>query len=468
MRFPIWLTLTAAAIAVGIVLILGRILIKPDRPLIASAGFNINTISPNADGVDDVTQFSYEVTKNAFVSMAFVNDDGDEYVFRDHENRAADEYSVLFSGVVDGYVLPDEDIAGEVLRRLIPDGEYTWTLTATAQDNSETAEKSGTLVVENGDSPLPLMTIFSIGPDEFTPNQDGVNDRVFVNVELVKETDELTVYLVDEDENRIYVPRREEGREPGEAGRHVFDYDGGIDIGADPPPDGEYTVIAEAKDAEGQVVKRTASLTIREGGRPLAEIVSQATGVDVVFDTASWDERFRSSLEGVGDLAASPDDPQSLSQTAITMPVGDLLVFKLTVFNYGAAPIRTTGPPPGTVYEQDQVAASLGEYEQSGVWRIGIQCETSTESYPWRWAIGTDENLYTETDPTNNNVYYYLAPGASSVVWGAIRMTNLVETQNPQDCWAGLIHEDVEVSLQNSNVGRREIELADTSPPRDN
>jgi hypothetical protein len=50
----------------------------------------------------------------------------------------------------------------------------------------------------------------------------------------------------------------------------------------------------------------------------------------------------------------------------------------------------------------------------------------------------------------------------------ASRMTNLVETQNPQDCWAGLVHEDVEVSLQNSNVGRREIELADTSPPRDN
>jgi hypothetical protein len=270
MRFPIWLTLTAAAIAVGIVLIIGRILIKPERPLLASAGFNIETISPNADGVDDVTQFSYEVTKNAFVSMVFVNEDGDKYIFRDHEHRAADEYSVLFSGIVDGYVLPDENIVGEVLRRLIPDGAYTWTLTATAQDNSETAETSGTLVVENGDSPLPLMTIFSIGPDEFTPNQDGVNDRVFVNVELVKETDELTVYLVDEDDNRIYVPRREEGREPGEAGRHVFDYDGGIDIGADPPPDGEYTVIAEAKDAAGQVVKRTASLTIRDGGRPLA------------------------------------------------------------------------------------------------------------------------------------------------------------------------------------------------------
>ena len=307
-----------------------------------------------------------------------------------------------------------------------------------------------------------------MAPDEFTPNQDGVNDRVFINVELAKAVEDLTVYLVDEESNRSYVARREEGREVGEPGRHVFDYDGGIDIGADPPPDGEYTVIAEARDAEGQVIVRTATLSIRDGGKPRAEIVSQPTGVDVVFDVAEWDDRYQSTIDGPGAMIAVPDDPQSLSQTAITMPVGDLLVFKLTIFNYGAAPIRTTGPPPGTVYEQTQVAASFAEYERSGAWRVGLQCETSTESYPWRWSIGTPDILETASDPTNDNVYFYLPPGEKSVVWGAVRMTDLVDTQNPQDCWAGLIHEDVEVSLQNSNVGRREIELADTGASRDN
>ena len=43
-------------------------------------------------------------------------------------------------------------------------------------------------------------------------------------------------------------------------------------------------------------------------------------------------------------------------------------------------------------------------------------------------------------------------------MWGGIRFTQ-IEDRNPQNCWAGLIHEDVEVSLRNRNVGSREIEL---------
>ena len=143
------------------------------------------------------------------------------------------------------------------------------------------------------------------------------------------------------------------------------------------------------------------------------------------------------------------------------MPVGDLLVFRLTVENYSPAPIRTTGPAPGTVYQQDQVAASVDAYESSGAWRVGIQCETSSQPYPWRWAIGNEDTLQQET-AANGDVFYYLLPGERSVVWGAIRMTDLIEAQNPQYCWAGLIHEDVEITLQNSNVGPREIELVTT------
>ena len=46
------------------------------------------------------------------------------------------------------------------------------------------------------------------------------------------------------------------------------------------------------------------------------------------------------------------------------------------------------------------------------------------------------------------------------VVWGAIRMTE-IEALNPQNCWAGLIHEFVEVSIRNTNVGSREVLLVD-------
>jgi hypothetical protein len=460
MRFPIGLTLIAAAVAVAIVLVAGSYLVNPDRSLLPSAQFYPETISPNADGIDDITELSYEVTRNADVTVILTSTtDSSEYLFRDNQRRSPEEYSVLFSGVVDGFILPGEEIAGDVLRRLIPNDEYTWTLRAVAQDDGEVAEISGTLTVEDGDSPLPEMTSFEISPDDFTPNQDGVTDRAMINVFLTKDA-YLLVYLLSDTGERIYVTRREQGRELGEEGRQSFDYDGGVDIGADPPPDGTYTVVAEAQDDEGQVTQRSGEITIRAGGKPRAEIVGQPTGVDVVFVTMPYDDAYYSELDGLGDLVPMPDTPGSLSNVAVTMPVGDLLVFKLTVYNYGIAPIRTTGPWPGAVYEQRQVGASLGYYEQSGAWRVGIQCETSAESYPWRWAIGSPDDLYTETDPANGNVYYYLPPGERTEVWGAIRMTELVDARNPQACWAGLIHEDVEISLQNSNVGRREVELA--------
>jgi hypothetical protein len=95
---------------------------------------------------------------------------------------------------------------------------------------------------------------------------------------------------------------------------------------------------------------------------------------------------------------------------------------------------------------------------------VGLDCENATSDYPWRWAVGADDALVSETDPETGETFRYLPPGARSVVWGAVRMTELVETSNPQACWAGLIHEDVEISLRNSRVGAREVELV---PPRE-
>jgi hypothetical protein len=298
-----------------------------------------------------------------------------------------------------------------------------------------------------------------VSPEIFTPNQDGIADRTRVNVYL-KKASQLTAYLEGADGLQIYLSERTEGREPGEPGRHDFDYDGGVDLGADPPPDGTYTVVAQAEDAEGQQIRRTGRLTIEAGGDPQAEIAPQPVGVDVVFDRAVYDARyFGSDAQSI----TAPDDPQDLSFTAVNIPLGDLLVFKLTIDNYGDVPIRTSGPPPGTVYEQDQVAASLGWYDESGAWRVGIDCDTATRDYPWRWAVGSPDVLETIEDPVSGNTYYYLPPGKQAVVWGAVRMTDLVESRNPQNCWAGLIHEDVEVSERNSRVGARNIELIDAS-----
>ncbi|MDX2076064.1 MAG: hypothetical protein SFZ02_06510 [bacterium] len=461
MRFPIGLTLISAVIVTAVIVVVGLVLVQPPRPLLIYAESSLVTISPNADGIDDATQFSYEISRNASVSLVFTRKADDrEFYFRQDERRAGGEYNMLFSGVVDGYLLPNETLQGEVLRRLIPSGEYEWILQVRAQEGGETAEQRGTLTVVGDEIPLPpQMTEFTVSPAIFTPNQDGIDDRVLVNVYLDKEAT-LDVYLIDENEQRLPISRREESRLSGESGRHTFDYEGGVDIDADPPEDGTYTIVAEARDAMGQVSKKTAQLTIADGGKPRAEIVGQPNGATVVFVTAPYDERYASSSDGVGALVEKPTSPDDANLLPITMRVGDLLIFSLTVENYGATPIRTTGPQPGTVYDQTQLTASLGQYEQSGVWRVGIQCETSEVSYPWRWAIGSPDELVAEKDPTNDNIYYYLMPNQRAVVWGAIRMTDLIPTANPQACWAGLIHEDVNV--YNSDVGRREIELVPT------
>ncbi len=46
-------------------------------------------------------------------------------------------------------------------------------------------------------------------------------------------------------------------------------------------------------------------------------------------------------------------------------------------------------------------------------------------------------------------------------------MSEIRKARNPQDCWAGLIHEDVGIPAFQSRVGAREIELdpiAETEP----
>lgn len=459
MRIPIALAAGAALAAAAVVTIIGQALVNPNVPLILRAGFAEERITPNADGVNDVGVFSYELSRSARISLIFEGEMG-RYAFRQDEPRIPGEHSVLFSGVVEGFRLPGDTVLGEIRQRLMPDGEYRWTLTAT-DENGHTEAQSGTLILAEGDAPLPDLIEFTVSPTTFTPNQDGISDRVQINVFMTKDA-QLDVFLIGPDGEMYRIPERFEGSRPNEAGRHLFDYEGGVDRGADPPPDGTYTLVAAAQDAVGQRVERTAEVTIIDGGKPFAQILTQPTGVSVVFETHPWDERYAAERDRPGDLIAPPDDPAALALTTISMPVGDLLVFKLTVENNGDVPIRTTGPQPGTVYSWDQNASTLGWFEEPGAWRVGIDCTTAARDYPWRWAVGNADNLVEQVNPIDGVTYYYLPPGERSVVWGAIRMTD-IEVYNPQNCWAGLIHEGVEISQFNNNVGTRQIELVDVN-----
>jgi uncharacterized repeat protein (TIGR01451 family) len=385
------------------------------KPLLTDVSFDRERITPNADGDTDVLKITYTLNRSAEVSITFEDSGGSRYIFRQNARRGPSvekPYQVLFSGVVEGYTLPGESFTGfEIKKRVLQDGDYVWTVEA-EDDAGHTERVTGTVSIEEADVALPALQNMSVSPPVFTPNRDGISDRAKINVALSKDDTSLAVYLLDEDGTRYPVERDEQtlARE-GRAGLYAFDYDAGVDDGAQPPPDGTYTVYAEAEDPVGQRTLATTTLTIQEGGVPMAYIFNG----EVKWSSAS-------------------------------VPLGETLTFTLTVDNDGPAPIRTSGPPPGTVYQSDQNYATLGAYIQSGAFRVAVHCENATTNYPWRWAVG-DESVLEERDGQ-----LYLPPFTRAVVTGGIRFVDVVGARNPQYCWAGLIHEDVEISPVNDRV----------------
>lgn len=388
-----------------------------ERPLLSEVSFSKDLITPNADGKDDVLRIQYRLSRSARLSIYFLDEAGNRYVFRDREPRAPtgerEPYSVYFSGVVQGYTLPGENFEGfTVVQRVLQDGVYTWVVEAT-DDAGHTERVTGTLTVAEADTVLPELRNFTVSPPVFTPNRDGISDRARLNVFVTKPYATLLVYLVGADGTRYHIAEDERSpARPGERGLHTFDYDAGVDLGADPPPDGTYTVWAEVQDAVGQRVVATSTLTIKNGGVPRAYILN---------GEVEWSAR--------------------------SVALGETLWFTLTVENDSPVPIRTSGPPPGTVYDSDQNYATLGETIQSGVFRVGIHCENALINYPWRWAVGDSSVLVKDEEG-----HLYLPPFTRAVVTGGIRFVSVEGKRNPQYCWAGLIHEDVEISQVNDRV----------------
>jgi len=387
-----------------------------EKPLLSDVSFSADLITPNADHDNDVLIITYNLSRSAEVSIYFEDRRGNRYCFRDHIHHGPsveEPYQVYFAGVVDGYVLPGEQFEGfAVEKRVLQDGVYNWVVEATDAEGA-TERVTGTLAIADASTALPELLNFTVSPPVFTPNRDGISDRARMNVFLTKEDTSLTVYLLGEDEMRYHVaPDERTTAWEGEAGLYSFDYDAGVDDGAEPPPDGTYVVQAKAQDAVGQHTVASATLTIRNGGVPMGYIYN---GV------VEWSSK--------------------------SVLLGETLYFTLTVENDSTAPIRTSGPPPGTVYDSDQNYATLGETIQSGVFRVGIHCENALINYPWRWAVG-DKSVLIE----DGEGHLYLPPFTRAVVTGGVRFVDVVEARNPQYCWAGLIHEDVEISQVNDRV----------------
>jgi|WetSurMetagenome_2_1015567.scaffolds.fasta_scaffold41691_2 hypothetical protein len=404
-------------------------------PLLSDVTVAPNAISPNADGKDDVTLINYRIGRPAQVSIYLVDQAGNRHYFRDAERRSPGKYNVYWGGVInDPQVQPVEGGQMLVESRVLPDGAYTWVVEAT-DDAGRTEKKEGQITLTGADTALPEIHNFTVVPQVFRPNQDGLrDDRISISYYLTKDAERSQVYLEPAHtlpgEPKLKYPIAEKvsvsTAKPGKAGYHGYDYDGGVDLNAEPPPNGDYVIYGEAEDKIGNRVVVSSTLTIEEGGKPRAEV----TGGDI--------------------------DWQGEMNRVVGVPLGQTLCFTTTVENIGPVPIRTAGPWPGQKYKFSEnyntLAAREGDqswYQQAGVWRFGVNFDTTGVDFPFRWAVGRKEDL--EERIIDGKPQYYLLPGHRGLVSGCIEFDQ-VPPVGTNFWWGGLIQEFVQVA--NNDIDR--------------
>ncbi|MBM4456400.1 MAG: hypothetical protein FJ011_01335 [Chloroflexi bacterium] len=398
-------------------------------PLLADVKVAPAVISPNADRTDDVTHIAYRIGRPATVSIYFVDAQGQRYYFRNAQRRSPGRYTVYWGGVIND---PQVRVVGGkamlVESRVLPDGVYTWTVEA-VDDSGRTAQVSGQITLKDADASLPELHNFTVVPQVFRPNQDGLRDDwVSIAYYLTKKAERVQVYLKPAgrkpNEPDIKYPIAEKPYatvvEAGAAGYHEYRYEGGVDQGAEPPPDGEYVIYGEAEDRVGNRVVVSSTLTIVEGGKPRAEVAG-------------------------GEIAW-----RGAMNRELSVALGQSFCFTATVVNIGPVPIRTAGPWPGQSFKFSEnyntLAARGGEeswYQQAGVWRFGVNFDTTGVDFPFRWAIGRKEDL--EERLIDGRPQYYLLPGRRGQVFGCITLDQKPPV-GTTFWWGGLIHEFVEVA----------------------
>lgn len=376
--------------------------------LLENVSLDPDAISPYAGSANAAATLRYSLARPANVSIYLLDAQGTRHDFRKAQPRAAGDYDALFSGAVND--------------RVLPDGRYTLVIEA-RDDAGQVAKIEKTLTITGADSTPPQLLNFTVFPDQFTPNQDGIEDRVAIRYWLTKPA-KVDVYLTD-GKKRYEVAEKKTTLAIKDgmslAGAHEYDYDGGIDLLATPPPDGTYTVVAEAVDAVGNRVREEKKLTLIDGGIPRATITN--SGVD-------WAPLTVPTLR--------------LERGPILVPLGGTLTFTVTVQNIGPVPIRTKGPEPGTIYTTSENFNTKKEYEEPGVWRVGLDSEGNSAGrpYPYRWQLGSSKEL--KRVVMDGREYFYLMPGQRVTVSGTVRIVDKPPRINVY-YWVGLVQEDVRI-----------------------
>lgn len=386
------------------------------NPLIED--YSIEPTSINIGASRTVARISFALNQPASVDIVLKNGSGSTFVLRQddiHHVYPSGRHTFLFSGLVQGYILQDEQMPFEVIQRLVPDGDYS--VVITAESGRDIAQSDHKLTVRNSITKLPTIDDFAVDPVVITPNEDGIDDAAKIILQLQQDLYQLTVYGVSQGGDAYPIPENESLVPPNSAGIHTYRFDALEQVGEKLHNELFY-VIADAFDEYGQHIRWQIPLDVRDVGEVHGYILN-------------------------GVVTYSPDE----------VKITETLCFSLTVLNSGDVYMRTIGPWSATTYQDSQNFVSMQYPEDKGSFRIGLDFESSDGQYPYRWAIGTPG-----VDLVEFENGWYLPPKHTGSVTGCVQF-NEVPDINPQYAWLGLIHEQSDPQLVNHRVAPHQIKV---------
>lgn len=393
--FRFFLVLTSLALAVIVLTGCGR------RELLSAVAVSADTITPNADGVNDTVTINYTIGQPARVSVYLQDTAGKQYTIRkDAPRTPSDEpYALRFDGTVDGG-------AEGMVQQVLPDGAYTWVVEATPESGGTPARQQGRLEVREAaqlSDAAGLIADLQVTP-QFSPNEDAVDDVAYFNYRLPVSA---TVSINVTQPNGEAFPFISAGEGPF-AQSHIWDGkrpDGSL------VTSGTYTYTITAQDAVGNIAQREGQIEVENPGRSEARI-------------------------------------SFVHIAPVEIALGNVITVTMRVENTGNVPIRTQGPASGYRYTTDDLYSSIEDKRWNekggGFWRVGLDWGGG-QGYPFRWAM-SPRPMDQWAQPGE---YDYLMPGEVADITGSVQINR---REDRMEFYAGLVHEGV--GYPENNKGR--------------